>query len=166
MIRTFAVSFVKSGINIQDYRDELITAIKHARLNLESRFGIDFQYMEFSEAGSVSVVFKDSHNLLNAHRLRGISAYLLKKYPEKFKPLRIGTRLFYYTEITSSISKRTSVVIPNESLPKKCLECFAYDRSGSYRGCNLYSLGIPARYLLGDLDSRPEWCELEEKEEE
>lgn len=58
---------------------------------------------------------------------------------------------------------KTSVIIPNESLPKKCLECFAYDRSG---GCNLYSLGIPARYLLGDLDSRPEWCELEEKEEE
>lgn len=163
MNRTFAISFAKPGINMQDYRDELITAVKHARLNLESRFWIDFQYMVFTDTGSVSIVFEDPNNLLNAHRLRGISTYLLKKYPEKFKPLLIGTRLFYYTEITSSISKRTSVVIPNESLPEKCLECFAYDRSG---GCNLYSLGIPARYLLGDLDSRPEWCELEEKEEE
>ena len=163
MNRTFVISFAKAGINMQDYRDELITAVKHARLNLESRFWIDFQYMVFTDTGSVSIVFQDPNNLLNAHRLRGISAYLLKKYPDKFKPLLNGTRLFYYTEITSSISKRTSVVIPNESLPKKCLECFAYDRSG---GCNLYSLGIPARYLLGDLDSRPEWCELEEKEEE
>lgn len=161
MNRTFVVSFVKSGINMQDFRDELITAVKHARLNLESRFGIDFQYIEFSEVGSMSVVFKDPNNLLNAHRLRGISAYLLKKYPDTFKPLRIGTRLFYYTEITADISKRTSVVIPNASLPKMCTKCFAYNGFGE---CNLYSLDIPRRYLTGKFDLRPEWCELEEKE--
>ena len=48
----------------------------------------------------------------------------------------------------------TSVIIPNEPLPKKVC------------GCNLYSLGIPRRYLIGSLDTRPEWCELEEKQEE
>ena len=58
---------------------------------------------------------------------------------------------------------KTAVIIPNEPLPKKCSDCFAFNEEG---GCNLYSLGIPKRYLIGKLDSRPEWCELEEKEEE
>lgn len=164
MNRTFVISFAKAGINMQDYRDELITAVKHARLNLESRFWIDFQYMEFTDTGSVSIVFQDPNNLLNAHRLRGISAYLLKKYPDKFKPLLNGTRLFYYTEVaTDNSKKKTCVVIPNESLPKKCTKCFAYNGFGE---CNLYSLDIPRRYLLDMIDARPEWCELEEKEEE
>ena len=58
---------------------------------------------------------------------------------------------------------KTAVIIPNETLPKKCSECFAFNEEG---GCNLYSLGIPGRYSIGSLDTRPEWCELEEKDDE
>lgn len=57
-----------------------------------------------------------------------------------------------------------AIVIKGMDMPDRCSACFAYE--WDYDRCVLYSNGLPKRYDLDDLSERPEWCELEEVDDD
>lgn len=80
--------------------DEIKEAIKFASHNLYLRHGIDvcddLKYLSTTNDYYFTIKVPKSLGIPTNRYFRGISAYLLKNYPEKYKPLLYGTRLFLY----------------------------------------------------------------------
>lgn len=83
----------------------LCEAVKYASCNLYSRYRvkIDSPIMVKGYFNSYCVSELEIPNYLYSNfnignHLRGVSAYLLKNYPNHFKPLLVGKRLLFYVE--------------------------------------------------------------------
>ena len=93
--------FVNSNVILKDHENHIRLAVKAASRNLFYRFGIQITCIEFDEETNQCIIYlltdsEDEERYNWPRKLRGISAYLLKQWPDVYKPLRHGTRLFYY----------------------------------------------------------------------
>lgn len=93
-----------------DMVKDLEEAVEHASYNLFTRHKIKVWLLSFKRHDEYTACFQidDTKGILTEKNigihLRGISKYLLTKYPEKYKPLREGTRLLYYDMSPCSVS--------------------------------------------------------------
>ena len=103
------ISFANSKIVPRQYFTELRKAIEYAHWNLGSRFGVTLSEPRLALNGYGMVIdvtipddFEDKTHgpFIPGRRLRGISAYLLKKWPDVFKPYLVGSRLLYYADVS------------------------------------------------------------------
>ena len=80
--------------------DEIKEAVKSASHNLYSRHRIDvcddLKYFSSTNDYCFTIKVPKSLGIPSNNHFRGVSAYLLKTYPEKYKILLQGTRLFLY----------------------------------------------------------------------
>lgn len=100
---TFARPFLKE-FNPDLYVEDIKEAVSFASLNLRLRFHIKLSELKTMDNGTwyVEMFIPDDIKIDNyGYRLRGISVYLLKEWPEKYNPLKVGNRLLYYEMIES-----------------------------------------------------------------
>lgn len=107
------IEFADPMIKAVDYLQDIREAAEKASLNLYARFDIQLGYPmpdEQCEYVYVEIRIPESmaENFAYGNRLRGISIYLLKKYPEKYEPHVKSRRLLTYFEIED-----TSVEVAN-----------------------------------------------------
>ena len=113
------ITFANHKIAASRYITQLRKAIESAHWNLGSRFGVTISeprllingYGAVGAVGVVGVVIdvtvpedfeeKTHGPFIPGRRLRGISVYLLKKWPDTFKQYLVGSRLLYYTDISA-----------------------------------------------------------------
>ena len=75
-------------------------AIDNASINLKSRYHTDIKIVNYEDY-SLDIVIYSSNDITNiGKRLKGISSFLLKTYPE-YKDFRVGTRLLIFCDVTS-----------------------------------------------------------------
>ncbi len=94
--------FAKNSALMKDHEVRIRDAIEFASCNLIVRYGINILEVSFDNKYNCCDIeltckeknIKDFSNI--ARRLRGIAAYLCKKYPEEYNSMKVGTRLFYY----------------------------------------------------------------------
>lgn len=100
MDKFIIVSFVSQDARCSDYRDKMLTAVRYGTHNLHARHNIILEETDFLQNGDMLLHFtmpdKTGKNFRPGPRLKGIGQYLLKYYPDIFKPKLIGTRLFSY----------------------------------------------------------------------
>ena len=97
--RRFRIEFVHPDLRTADHILDLCEAAEFAALNLFSRYEIRLRPPMQSLEGKVyvEVTMPDSMaEKFSVRQLRGISAYLLKKYPERYREYTVGTRLLTY----------------------------------------------------------------------
>lgn len=93
-----------------DMVKDLEEAIEHAHYNLYTRYKIKVSLSSFKRHDEYTACFQieDTKEILTEKNvgthLKGISKYLLMKYPEKYRPLQEGTRLLYYDMSPCSVS--------------------------------------------------------------
>lgn len=95
---TIQIIFVKDPFNTKKYLDDICEAIEWAKCNLYLRHRIKLSG-PFTKDNIVYVELNSdcSNDIKNyGHHLKGISGYLLKQYPEKYKKMKIGNRLLLY----------------------------------------------------------------------
>lgn len=110
------ITFASHKITPAKYVTQLRKAIESAHWNLGSRFGVTLSEPRLLVKGSgaasvvgvvIDVTVPDDFEektygpFIPGRRLRGISAYLLKKWPDTFKQYLVGSRLLYYTDISA-----------------------------------------------------------------
>lgn len=96
------VRLVSPSIRINDVWEDFCQAVKFASHNLYLRYKIDILQVNKTYTGDalIKMSIPDNIETFNAGRqLKGISQYLLKHYPEKYKKLTQGTRLLQYAVI-------------------------------------------------------------------
>ena len=97
-----AIDFTKPSIrnfHSDEYIEDVRKAIHIASLNLLFRHKIELSELKVTSNGLwyVEMSVPDDVSIDNFGRhLRGVSKYLLNCWPEKYDPLRTGTRLLYY----------------------------------------------------------------------
>ena len=99
LTKKYRIEFVHPDLKAVDYIQDIREAAKFAGLNLFSRYEIQLQYPMLSADGKVYVEVRipDSRiDSFSVRQLRGISAYMLKKYPERYRDYTVGTRLLTY----------------------------------------------------------------------
>lgn len=87
-----------------DMHLDMHNAVYRASLNMALRHDIKLELQECFANMYIIRISGESCNLEKfmsnyGRRLRGISLYLLKHYPEKYRPLCSGKRLFVYREV-------------------------------------------------------------------
>ena len=105
MIKIIIMSMVAPSTRCIDYEDLIQPAIQFASHNLELRHHITIDNTMFLENGDlmmqISIPDKDADKFRPGTRLKGIGQYLLKRYPDIFRPKLIGTRLFSYEDVNA-----------------------------------------------------------------
>ena len=98
------ICFANPMLLMSEHISDVMEAVRFAALNLGARYHIYLEEMELNEkSNSLCVIFdtfsekKSKFIDSPGKRLKGISMYLLRHYPEKYKDKRIGTRLLYYS---------------------------------------------------------------------
>ena len=101
-----AIAFARPFINdfhAEDYIEDIKKALLFARCNLLLRYRIELSPdLKETPNGTwyVEMTVPEDANITNiGYRLRGISVYLLKNWPDKYEPLKIANRLLYYEVI-------------------------------------------------------------------
>jgi hypothetical protein len=93
----FANNNYSATENIRDIRRGVTSAV----LNLNSRHGVilDYPYI-YKEKVIVEITIPDeiAETWAVGPHLKGISNWMLKNYPEKYKPALVGNRLLTYVE--------------------------------------------------------------------
>lgn len=125
------LSFANRKYEIKDYILDITNAIEHAKCNLLSRFGVKLEgpYVNDAPYCFIYVYIPEGMEFSFGNRLRGISYYLLKQWPEKYKEMLIGKRLLYYTEVTFK-----------EFNTGDCIDCIHYKK---YENELYYGLNCP-----------------------
>lgn len=88
-----------------DILNDLQKAIKHASYNLYGRHKVYVVFDTLEQKGTHTVTLKllDIEEILTKENipihLKGIASYLLREYPDKYKPLKYGNRLLHYNYI-------------------------------------------------------------------
>ena len=99
--RFIQIDFADPGIKAVDEFTDIREAVRNAGLNLYSRFDIQLQDPRIRD-GRVIVEVKipesDAGSFTAGRRLRGISAYLLRRYKDKYIPHKVGDRLLVYAD--------------------------------------------------------------------
>lgn len=109
MEKRFKIDFARTSVNAYNHLEHIREGVMHASANLYSRYGLGINLETYYGNVIICVTIpdedveawtiKDSSSrevfIAPAH-LRGISRYLLTKYPEEYKPLLVGNRLFIY----------------------------------------------------------------------
>ena len=96
------IRFRNAKTRMKDHKEHVKEAIEFAQCNLWQRFRIKISDISFNDEYNrcnitLTCKERDIHEFYNIQRrLRGISAYLCKKYPEEYEHLKSGTRLFNY----------------------------------------------------------------------
>lgn len=98
--RFVQLDFADPTINASDNIDYIREAVEFAKCNLLSRHGILLEPPIITEFNRVVIEVKvpedKNENFSTGKRLRGIPAYLLRTYPEKFH--KQNNRIFFYRE--------------------------------------------------------------------
>ena len=101
--KTIRINFAHEKLWMRDhFYPDVFDALHYISHDLYARYGIILR--EISEVNSISISIKIevpdeiNKNFNIGKRLKGLSNYLLKNYPERYKPYLVGTRLLYYWE--------------------------------------------------------------------
>lgn len=101
--KKYILDFAHPEIKARDRIADITKAVKHAGLNLESRYGIVIHNPVIAENNSVMLTVdipdgKESSFDNAGNRLRGIAVYLIKKCSFPYKNYTVGARLLTYSE--------------------------------------------------------------------
>jgi len=115
------ITFAKAGESFDGRRAEIVAAVNFANINLISRHDVHITYIDEDDHNRglvLTVLIPDdiSDTFSVGNHLRGISQYLLKKYP-KYKELLVGKRLLSYTvlpELKNIVEKE--IVVSKDSI--------------------------------------------------
>lgn len=111
---TFDSHRASQDLDLDQLQNDIQEAVSYARKNLISRFGVLLELIAVN--GPYDIIVSVSEHPLLEHlekgdwnnpgkRLKGISSYLLKTYPERYKKLRVGDRLLNYYPATYILIK-------------------------------------------------------------
>lgn len=101
MIRIIRIEFADPRIKAIDHIDDLHEAVDHAWKNLYLRHGVMLSYPEIKDGQVlIGIDLPDAYkeNFRIGPHLRGVSSYLLAKFPKRYSNHRIGTRLLYFMD--------------------------------------------------------------------
>ena len=105
MDKTIQFVFADTKLKAFDCFDDIWQAARFTQHNLYYRHGIVINRPIVTENNFVTMTMRVPNHLISSfstgRHLRGISAYLLRKHPDKYKPHLVGTRLLYYVEVQS-----------------------------------------------------------------
>ena len=121
--RFVQLDFADSTIDTSDNIDYIREAVEFAKCNLLSRHGILLEPPIITEFNRVVIEVKvpedKNENFSTGKRLSGISAYLLRTYPEKFH--KQNNRLFHYIEsntIRNGERGKLSIAVRTDAMAK------------------------------------------------
>ena len=103
------IEFASPNIKAIDALQDIVQAIKHATVNLKSRYDVTIEklrvYSEDNVIIEMSIPISICENFSIGRHLKGISNYLLKQCNGKYDEYVVGKRLLFYTEVpTPTIS--------------------------------------------------------------
>lgn len=103
------IEFANPNIKAIDTLQDILQAIKHAAINLKSRYDVTIEkvrvYSEDNVIIEMSIPTSICENYSIGRHLKGISNYLLKQCNGKYDEYVVGKRLLFYTEVpTPTIS--------------------------------------------------------------
>ncbi|MBP5495241.1 MAG: hypothetical protein J6X97_09095 [Lachnospiraceae bacterium] len=120
MISKFVqLEFADPRIRAIDYIQDIRDAAKNASLNLYSRYDVQLQYPFCTEDNRVIIEIRIPDNKISSfgnigNHLRGLSTFLLTKYPNTYNNYTVGKRLLIYVELDSineqNNSKNTAIL--------------------------------------------------------
>jgi len=101
MTKRIRVAFARPLILMDFHKANIQDASYHAYVQLLCRHNIKISAPEFYMYHfEITITADDELALRNpGKRLRGIGRYLLNKWPEKYGPMKVGSRLFYFAEV-------------------------------------------------------------------
>ncbi len=113
------LDFANRKANILDCIKDIRDAARYVGLNLYSKYDVQLQYPMPTSDGRVvvEIIIPDDiiDNFMVSKHLKGISLYLLRINPDKYKAYKIGNRLLNYTEL-SDFGSGPSVLTTEERL--------------------------------------------------
>ena len=99
------IEFADPRIRAIDAAQDIRKAIQSASLNLYSRYDVQLQEPPWTD-GRVVIEVRIPENIVNTfrvgYRLRGISAYLLKRCNGRYDQYLVGKRLLTYTVLSEN----------------------------------------------------------------
>lgn len=93
------IDFAMGGNHCIDHLRDIQLAVGYASHNLSLRHGVNITKISTTDRGEMILTLEVSEKAVDFNagmRLKGISQYLLKHFPEIYRPMTIGTRLFTY----------------------------------------------------------------------
>ena len=99
-----SITFADNKVRMTDHIDRLVEAINSAGVKSKKDSGLEVTDLKFSHDCSsaiVSIIFRGDEDEERSirYKMRWISQYLCRKYPEVYRPLFYGNRLLRYEEI-------------------------------------------------------------------
>lgn len=111
--KTIQLEFANPNIRAIDHIVDIRKAAEYAGLNLYGRYDVQLQYPMPTDDNSVVVDIKIPDAMAESFsvgkRLRGISTYLLKHYPERYEPYLVGNRLLNYIDLQEPGKKQAGL---------------------------------------------------------
>ena len=102
--RKVCISFANSKAQMSEHKEKLIEAINSAGVSSRRDSGLEVADLKFSpdcSSAIVSIIFRGDGDEGGSirYKMRWISQYLCRKYPEVYRPLFYGNRLLRYEEV-------------------------------------------------------------------
>ena len=96
-----SITFADNKVRMKDHRDRLVEAINSAGVRSRRDSGLEVTDLKFSpdcSSAIVSIIFQGDEGEERSirYKMRWISQYLCRKYPEVYRPLFYGNRLLRY----------------------------------------------------------------------
>lgn len=96
-----SITFADNKVRMTNHIDRLIEAINSAGVKSKKDSGLEVTDLKFSSDCSsaiVSIIFQGDEDEGGSirYKMRWISQYLCRKYPEVYRPLFYGNRLLRY----------------------------------------------------------------------
>ena len=96
-----SITFADKKVRMTDHRDRLVEAINSAGVRSRRDSGLEVTDLKFSpdcSSAIVSIIFQGDEGEERSirYKMRWISQYLCRKYPEVYRPLFYGNRLLRY----------------------------------------------------------------------
>lgn len=105
------IDFANKNYSAIECMRDIRCGVTSAVLNLHSRHGVilDYPYI-YKDRVIVEITIPDeiAETWAVGPHLKGIANYMLKKYPEKYKPALVGNRLLTYVETTCPYNDNAS----------------------------------------------------------
>ena len=104
MTKFIQIDFHNRNIRAFDCFHDIEEAVRYARRNLDLRHNITLYDPLVTDDHRIYLKIDIPYSFnFSVRNLRGIAAYLLKRYPERYKKYLYGTRLLVYYDFTPEI---------------------------------------------------------------
>lgn len=117
------IEFANPNIKAIDALQDIVQAIKHATVNLKSRYDVTIEklriYSEDNVIIEMSIPISICENFSIGRHLKGISNYLLKQCNGKYDKYVVGKRLLFYTEVPTPTNSKENTDIDKFEIAQK-----------------------------------------------